>query len=97
MKYKVKFNHGAIRDIEASFEWGLNNWGEGQALKWLRGSHTVIHARLSKFPLSCAVAPESAASDFEIRQLVYDRYRILYTVRKNEIRVIHLRGPYHGE
>jgi plasmid stabilization system protein ParE len=95
MIYNITFNAKAVRDIESSFEWGVNNWGEEQAVKWLRDLHSAVRRRLSESPLSCPVAPESSARGHEVRQLLYGRYRILFTIRKNEVRVIHLRGPYH--
>jgi plasmid stabilization system protein ParE len=41
MSYKVRFNRKAIRDIENSFEWGIDNWGEELALKWLRDLYVL--------------------------------------------------------
>lgn len=45
-------------------------------------------------PLSCQFAPESNSSEFEIRQLIYGRYRILFTVEEDVVLVLYFRGPH---
>ena len=47
---------------------------------------------LDRFPQRCHLAPESGP-EIEIRQLVYGAYRILFTVAKNTVYVLHIR---HG-
>lgn len=95
MKCRVSFNHEAIGDIEGSYEWGVKNWGEEQAIRWVQDLYDSVYSRLSILPLGCPIAPESASSDFEIRQLLLNRYRVLFTIQEDEVRVIHLRGPFH--
>jgi hypothetical protein len=52
---------------------------------------------LGRFPTRCGIAPESREFPEEIRQLLYGRrggrYRILFVIRGNEVRVLHAR---HG-
>ncbi len=42
---------------------------------------------LSHFPLRCGIAPEGELRGSVVRQLVYGRYRVLFTVRESEVRV----------
>jgi toxin ParE1/3/4 len=50
-----------------------------------------IHS-LASMPKRCAVAPESGRRGYEMRHLIYGRYRILFTIKDADIyilRVIH--------
>lgn len=96
MKYRVTFNREALGDIERSYEWGRRHWGEELTARWLDELFSTVDSRLASFPLGCPLAPESVESMYEIRQLIFDRYRILYTVRADEVLVIHLRGPHRS-
>ena len=49
--------------------------------------------------LNCELAPEDEFVDEEIRQAFFQtrrgqRYRVLFTVIDNEVRVLHIRGPH---
>ena len=92
-KYIVRYNPSAISDLEKSFEWGVNNWGETQARKWLEEIQSAIFDRLSQMPLSCPVAPESTELKVEVRQFIYGRYRVLFTIRKDTVFIFHISGP----
>lgn len=94
--YNVRFNLEALRDIENSLQWGYRNWGEEQAMRWVRGLYSVVQKRLTSFPLSCPLAPESAEHEREVRQLIYDRYRILFFVQGDEVSVLYVQGPFHS-
>lgn len=50
-------------------------------------------ATLETFPKRCPVAPENGPFEFEIRQLLYGRYRLLFTVRDDTVVILHVR---HG-
>jgi plasmid stabilization system protein ParE len=62
-----------------------------RAAKWRLGLLKAAHT-LEQFPERCPFAPESGP-ELEIRQLVYGAYRILFTVTKDTIYVLHIR---HG-
>jgi plasmid stabilization system protein ParE len=51
------------------------------------GSHAREHAG------ALSHAPENRSFKREIRQLLYDQYRILFTIRGRTVRVLHVR---HG-
>ena len=95
-KYTIRYNPEALGDLADSFEWGVRNWGEDAARKWYNEIETVIERRLSSMPASCSLAPESDDSDTDVRQLLYGRYRILFTINGDLVMILHLRGPYSG-
>lgn len=95
-KYKVYFTPQALKDILASYEWGLVAWGEAAAGKWIRKLHEIVYRRLSAFPNSCPLAPESPELEADVRQLVFLRYRVLFEVKKRQVIVLRVEGPYTG-
>lgn len=95
-KYSIRYNPEAITDLEDSFEWGLQAWGLDAARKWYIGMNELLMRRLSSMPESCPIAPENNYFDFEVRQLNYGRYRILFTIKDNSVRVLYIRGPFSG-
>jgi plasmid stabilization system protein ParE len=96
-RYKVVINADAENDIRDSYEWGVQNWEMSAADKWIRHLYTAIFTRLTEFPKSCPIAPESVDVEREVRQLLIARYRILFEIRGNEVIVLHVRGPYVAE
>jgi len=95
-RYSVSFVPDALNDIQDSFEWGLEFWGKDAADKWLVELHEAVFQRLSHFPRSCGVAPESEDGDGDIRQLNFLRYRIVFEIRGNQVIVLRVAGPYRG-
>lgn len=93
-QYLVRFSSFAIRDLGDSFEWGVENWGETAALRWLDEFERHIERRLSDMPTANAVAPETVEFDTEVRQLIYHRYRVLFTIKGTEVLVLRIRGPF---
>ncbi|OFW17704.1 MAG: hypothetical protein A3H97_15860 [Acidobacteria bacterium RIFCSPLOWO2_02_FULL_65_29] len=63
----------------------------GRATEWRTGLLKAAQ-HLGLFPKRCPFAPESGP-EIEIRQLVYGEYRILFTVAKDTVYVLHIR---HG-
>jgi hypothetical protein len=49
---------------------------------------------LTSLPLSCPLAPESDDLGIEVRQLIVQRYRVLFIVEKKTVTILHIRGPY---
>ncbi len=93
-KFKVVFHRQAITDIDTSFEWGIEVWGKEQAVKWARNFYDACRERLSQFPESCSIAPESKDVGMTIRQLLIDRYRVLFVIEESTVEIIYVRGPY---
>lgn len=48
---------------------------------------------LATFPERCARAPEDGLDGMEIRQLLYSRYRILFTIAPDRVTILQIR---HG-
>lgn len=97
-KYKIKLETSVLQDIEQSYVWGCKQWGVEQAQKWYRSAKETIR-NLAVFPERLPIAPEAKdTTEFqeEIRQMVFQRYRILFTVKGNTVHVLHLRGAYKG-
>ena len=62
-----------------------------RAVEWREGLLKAAQT-LERFPRRCPLAPESGA-ELEIRQLVYGTYRVLFTIAKDTVYVLHIR---HG-
>ena len=94
-KYKVILHPDAETDIGSSYEWGCRVWGEQKARVWARDLRAIIKSRLTSLPLSCPLAPESEDLNLQIRQLVMQRYRVLFIVEKTTVTILHVR--YGGQ
>ena len=95
-RFRVRLTPEAEEDIRNSFEWGDRVWGRPAAEKWVRAIHKAIFGRLTNFPFSCPLAPETADLSFEIRQLLISRYRVLFEIRPMEVVVLHVYGQHSG-
>ena len=93
-RFGLRYNPEALSDLSDSFEWGVQFWGGEAARKWYNEIDLSIERRLSSMPESCPLAPESDDLDIEIRQLILGRYRILFTIEYDLVRVLYIRGPY---
>ena len=93
-KYTVVLHPDAETDIESSYQWGRRAWGLEQAKAWVRELRRTIKSRLTTQPLSCPLAPESQDLGIPLRQLIMQRYRILFILEKTTVTILHVRGPY---
>ncbi len=89
--HRVEPTDKALVDAGEAYFW-INEQSEGIALRWYEGLLKAFRS-LEKNPLRCPLAPESAFFDEEIRQLIYARYRILFTVEGETVFVLRIR---HG-
>jgi plasmid stabilization system protein ParE len=62
------------------------------ALKWYRDIMDEIHS-LDKFPARCPYADEMVYHDFEIRNLIFGDYRVLFRIEKKTVQILHVK---HG-
>ncbi len=92
-RFEVIISPSAEADIAESFVWGLTEWSIEQAEKWVVQLRREI-ARLRTLPLRCPIAPESEEMAIELRHLIIGRYRVLFYVKDDEIRVTHVRGAF---
>ena len=89
--YGVEPTNKALTDAGEAYFW-INEQSEGAALRWYEGLMKAFRS-LEKNPLRCPLAPESASFEEEIRQLIYGKYRILFTVEGETVFVLRVR---HG-
>lgn len=91
MKYKVEFTYQAESEANTAYRWIAKD-APGNAFDWFEELIQAIET-LSSMPERCAVAPESEEVGQEIRQLLYGRYRILFSIQSEIVFVLHVR---HG-
>lgn len=87
--YRVEPTDKALVDAGEAYFW-INEQSEGAALRWYEGLMKAFRS-LERNPLRCPVAPESVFFNEEIRQLVYGKYRILFTVEGETVYVLRVR------
>jgi len=93
--YLVRYTAEFMDDLIRSYEWGVEMWGIELANQWYNELNDSLETRLSSMPRSCPPAPESREVK-NVRQLLLGRYRVLFTISGNYVRVLHLRGLYSG-
>lgn len=95
-KFTVRISPAAKRDLWHSYRWGVEHWGEENAADWLNKIEKEVVARLALFPFAFPIAPESAELPVEVRQFKFGRYRVLFTVKGEDVLVLRVRGPFTG-
>lgn len=99
-KHKVEITLPAFKDLRESYTWGCKKWGVSQANKWLREAKKAAYS-LSQFPerhrLMSAQEQEEEKIGADVRQMVFQRYRILFTIKANTVYILHVRGAYKEE
>jgi len=91
MSYSVIVEERAKDDIREAARWMAQYSPEKAALWHFEIEEAVLS--LENIPFRCPLAPESQLFREEIRQLIFDKYRILFTVRDEEVHVLYVR---HG-
>jgi plasmid stabilization system protein ParE len=93
MKYRVLIQPGAEAEVAEAFGY-IHARSPANAARWLRGLYAAI-GTLETMPKRCGLARENDAFREEIRQFLYGKrqhkYRILFTVRADEVQVLHVR------
>ena len=96
MAFRVDVTLKAYRDLSGILRWLLAEHAGEQGLSWYDGLRRAIDT-LSEAPTRCPKAPENETSRREIRHLLYGNkphvYRILFTIRKDVVTILHVRGP----
>ncbi|MEO5335159.1 MAG: type II toxin-antitoxin system RelE/ParE family toxin [Magnetococcus sp. YQC-5] len=93
-RYQVVITPFAEDNIRKAHEW-LMAENPVYATKWLDNIRSGILS-LEILPESHAIAPESAAFDCDIRQLLFGKgtpWRIFFTIDESTVHVLHIR---HG-
>jgi plasmid stabilization system protein ParE len=93
-RYAVVFEESAQADVRESYNWGCRVWGKRGAQQWVRQLRTAVSKQLAVVPKGFRLVPEDDEFSVEIRQLVVDRYRVLFTIKGRKVHVLHVRGSY---
>ena len=90
MVFRVEIAPQAVADVDSVVA-SLRQVAPKAAKDWLDGLEAAI-ATLTEMPARCPLAPENEHFRVEIRQLLYGRYRILFTIAApDEVWVVHIR------
>lgn len=95
MSYRIVLEDLADTDIDDTYRW-MTQHSQDKATLWYFDVLERIET-LKNNPFRCPLAPENDLFPEEIRQLIFHQYRILFTVRDEEIhilRVWHSRRDY---
>lgn len=85
---KVEITALAEADLETVYL-RIREDSPARAAAWRQGLLQAAQA-LEQFPQRCPLAPESGAT-LEIRQLLYGRYRVLFTITHDIVYILHIR------
>ena len=96
-RYSVIFSNDAVDDLSSSIQWGCENWGEDRTWAWYRKTRDRIINNLSAMPLSYPISPDNEEYEVDVRQMMIGRYRVLFSVGRKEVTILHLKGPYSGK
>jgi toxin ParE1/3/4 len=91
-RYRVELTEPAERDIAEAEEWIAADSPAAAADRWIDGLLAGFES-LETVPARCPLAPENADHAEEIRQLIYQRYRVLFTIVGRRVVILHVR---HG-
>lgn len=90
-RYRLEVTEPADREIEEAEIWIAAD-SPATAERWAKGLFDVLRS-LESMPARCPYAPENEEHSQEIRQLLYGRYRILFTILPGRVVILHVR---HG-
>jgi plasmid stabilization system protein ParE len=91
VRYRIEITEPANREIEETENWIAAD-SSIAAEHWASGLFEALRS-LDTMPARCPLAPEDKEHAEEIRQLIYGRYRVLFTIRPDRVVILHVR---HG-
>ena len=97
MKFTIRYSQQANADLAGSYEWGIERWGFEAAGRWLTSIDSRINVRLSVMPYACPLAPETIEFEYDVRQLIFGRYRVLFSIDGEDVRILRIRGPFNKD
>src|SRR5882672_3788931 len=89
MEYRVEITENAYTETDEAYFW-LSESSPDAALRWYDGLLDSFRS-LTHLPERCSIAPESKWFEQEIRQLLYGKYRILFSTNEDVVYVLHVR------
>jgi plasmid stabilization system protein ParE len=91
VRYKVIFRPEARDEALDAADYIAEHGSPDIALHWYEGLEAAIRS-LESMPARCGYAREHEAfPGVELRQLVYKSHRMIFTIRENEVHVLHVR------
>jgi len=96
MTYGLAIVRPAEVDVDAIYCY-INARSPQGAASWYR-AFLACTERICRQPLACAIAPENAEIDIEVRKALFKTrygapYRCVLTVVDDEVRILRVRGP----
>ncbi len=91
-KYKVEIKPLAEENLKNIFLFIAED-SPANALRWYQHLVAKIQS-LETLPKRCPVAPESKGVEQEIRHLIIDNYRALFSIEGKTVQVLHVRGGW---
>lgn len=89
--FKVNLPESVIDEIEHYFVYIAQDSIQN-ALNWYQDIEEKIYT-LDEFPSRCPVAYEDRFHDFEVRNLIFGEYRIIFRIQDKTVQVLHVK---HG-
>lgn len=89
MGYHVVIFPSAQKDIDQAYRWIVKHSPKGAALWHFELTEAI--ASLESSPYRCPLARENPYFNDELRQLLCGKYRIVYTVKDEEVHILHVR------
>jgi plasmid stabilization system protein ParE len=90
MTYDVVVESWARKNIDDAFRWMVTNTSPENAVLWYLEIYGAMDS-LRNFPARCGLALENRFFKEEIRQLICGKYRILFEIDGETVRVLHVR------
>lgn len=93
MRFEVRPTEPALEDVNRIRRWIAEQGSPLNAERWVERFLKRLKS-LEQRPMRCRLAPESEAiEEAEVRQLLFGRFRILFTVSQRQVFILHVR---HG-
>jgi plasmid stabilization system protein ParE len=90
-QYRVELTEPAKLEIAEAEDW-IDAESPAAAERWIEALYDALDG-LQTMPARCPLAPENKNHGEEIRQLIYGRYRVLFTIFPGRVLILHVR---HG-
>ena len=88
-QYKIDIAPEVAEEIENIYLY-ISMDSPQNALQWYFDIYDRVQS-LKDLPTRCPMAFESRYYDFEIRHLIFKKYRILFRIQNKTIQIIHIR------
>jgi plasmid stabilization system protein ParE len=92
MSFRIVLEKQADAEIEDSYRWMTQEISPEKATLWYFDIIERIQT-LQNNPRRCPLAPENDLFPDEVRQLLFQQYRILFTIQDEEVHVLRV---WHG-